>query len=443
VHTNTPEPLTPKGCDLTGSEFTAVDHNWLLNSSFQAESTGDEYKAGLTLLIRSHQQIPAASVPNNDRVLASWCQVSLREWQSMKARVLAGLDFVLCSDDRYYCSRAAAFARSQWVARLESRLKSARANEKQHGGHYGSEELGRLLEDAERFSLRFGDVPTGKKKLSRKELPRSPQTSQGIGSAKEEGANPLDSHARGASEYDDDGWTEEFGDYASIASPATAAASAESGVPALVENVPPYSNRSPRMQKSEPSYPPEFEAAWVEYLRKSPRNKARVWRAWRDHVGSDAEKLAALRLYNQSPQARQAHKETRDAHGYVPNMEKWVTDCLHDWLSRAAENRTAQSIRPATPQSKRPLFKSEEGCRLFKDLEARGLKLAAQRHLLDCELGSDRRMIPNTDRLWEILSGKRTVKNNPELAKLVEELEKLGVKFDDQPPPESTPQMTR
>jgi hypothetical protein len=94
-----PDPLTPPDCDLRGLEFMALDTVRLLDSDLFAVSTGDEFKAALALWCKSWTQVPAASLPDDDRVLAHLSGAGAR-WKKLKPMALKS--WVRCSDGRLY-----------------------------------------------------------------------------------------------------------------------------------------------------------------------------------------------------------------------------------------------------------------------------------------------------------------------------------------------------
>jgi uncharacterized protein YdaU (DUF1376 family) len=72
----------------------------LLDSDLVALSTGDEFKAALIIWAKSWSQVPAASIPDDDRILAKWSGYSLAEWRGLKEMALK--NWVQCSDGRLY-----------------------------------------------------------------------------------------------------------------------------------------------------------------------------------------------------------------------------------------------------------------------------------------------------------------------------------------------------
>jgi hypothetical protein len=72
----------------------------LLDSDLVALSTGDEFKAAFILWAKSWSQLPAASIPDDDRILAKWVGFPLSEWLALREMALRG--WVLCTDGRLY-----------------------------------------------------------------------------------------------------------------------------------------------------------------------------------------------------------------------------------------------------------------------------------------------------------------------------------------------------
>lgn len=110
------DPLTLPDCDLRGLPFMPLDVVRLGDSDLMALSTGDEFKAAVALWCKCWLQVPAASLPNDDRVLAHLSGTGTR-WKKVREMALRG--FVLCSDGRWYHSVIAAKANDAWERRGE------------------------------------------------------------------------------------------------------------------------------------------------------------------------------------------------------------------------------------------------------------------------------------------------------------------------------------
>lgn len=123
-----PQPLTPADCDLRGLPYMPLDVIRLLDSDMFAEATGDEFKAAVALWCKSWTQVPAASLPNKDKVLAH-LSGNVEKWKRIKTGAMRG--WVLCSDDRWYHPVVAEKALAALPGREEfNSKKSAEAERK-------------------------------------------------------------------------------------------------------------------------------------------------------------------------------------------------------------------------------------------------------------------------------------------------------------------------
>lgn len=126
-----PAPLTPPGLDLSGYSGFLLDTKRLLSSDLWAMSTGDQLKAALALWCRAWSQVPAASLPNDDRMLAKLAGVSRAKWRHLKAVALHG--FVLCTDGRLYHPVLAKDALRAAAAMVKRVAEGVRGRAKQIG----------------------------------------------------------------------------------------------------------------------------------------------------------------------------------------------------------------------------------------------------------------------------------------------------------------------
>lgn len=124
--TGFPDPLTPPDCDLRGMPYMPVDLVRLFDSDLFALSSGDEFKVAFTLWGKAFLQVPAGSIPDDDRILAHLSGAG-RLWMKYRSMALRG--WIKCSDGRLYHPVVAAKARDAWEARMSqrSRTEAARA----------------------------------------------------------------------------------------------------------------------------------------------------------------------------------------------------------------------------------------------------------------------------------------------------------------------------
>lgn len=120
-------PLVPVEVDLRGLPFMPLDVVRLLDSDLFALTSGDEFKAALSLWCKAWLQVPAASLPNDDRVLAHLSGAGAR-WRKVKGMALRG--WQLCSDDRLYHPVIAEKALAAWEERVAYRERRGNETER-------------------------------------------------------------------------------------------------------------------------------------------------------------------------------------------------------------------------------------------------------------------------------------------------------------------------
>lgn len=135
-----PEPLVPIDVDLRDFGFMPLHVQRLRDSDLAAISTGDEFKAAVLLWAYSWHQVPAGSLPDDDRILAARSGAN-EKWPKVKVRALDG--FIRCSDGRLYHGVIAASVLDAWERRDEFQAKQAHKETRQQRWRA---ELGRLSE---------------------------------------------------------------------------------------------------------------------------------------------------------------------------------------------------------------------------------------------------------------------------------------------------------
>lgn len=178
------EPLTPTDCDLRDFAFMPLDVVRLLDSDLFALATGDEFKAAIALWCKAWQQIPAGSVPDDDRVLAHLSGAGAR-WKRIKDMALR--NFVKCSDGRLYHSTLCEKANEAWAKKQSYRERSKKGNSKRWASqkdeqqHSLSDPLGMaggVLEPPKGQGEGEGDIPLGKPNGRDELFPDLPTASQ-------------------------------------------------------------------------------------------------------------------------------------------------------------------------------------------------------------------------------------------------------------------------
>ncbi|CAH0447279.1 hypothetical protein LMG10661_03345 [Ralstonia syzygii subsp. syzygii] len=124
-----PSPLTPADCDLREFHFMPLEVKRLLSSETWILGTGDERAAAITLWLESWHQVPAASLPSDDRMLAHLSQC--KNWRKVKEHALRG--WVKCADGKLYHPVVAEKALEAWISKLLSSMSGTAGNAKRWG----------------------------------------------------------------------------------------------------------------------------------------------------------------------------------------------------------------------------------------------------------------------------------------------------------------------
>lgn len=93
------DPLVPSDTDVRGYQALPIEVTRLLTSETWIMSTPAERSAAMCLWLASWQQVPAGSLPNNDRVL-SHLSMAGSDWPAVREMALRG--WTLCADNRLY-----------------------------------------------------------------------------------------------------------------------------------------------------------------------------------------------------------------------------------------------------------------------------------------------------------------------------------------------------
>jgi hypothetical protein len=94
-----PCPLVPAHTDVRDLDGFMMNVERMLASELWALSTGEEFKAAFALWMRAWKQMPAGSLPDDERVLAAFSGAGKR-WPKVRGMALRG--FVRCTDGRLY-----------------------------------------------------------------------------------------------------------------------------------------------------------------------------------------------------------------------------------------------------------------------------------------------------------------------------------------------------
>jgi len=97
-----PKPPVPTGLDLHDFSFVPIFRAQLFRSTFHARATDAEWRAGVTLWLKSWDQIPAGSLPDDDIELCRLAEFgrNIRGWKKVRGMALRG--WYICDDLRLY-----------------------------------------------------------------------------------------------------------------------------------------------------------------------------------------------------------------------------------------------------------------------------------------------------------------------------------------------------
>ena len=95
----------------------------LRDSEFTSEVSAEAFRAGVLLWCAAWHQVPAGSLPNNDKTLSTLAGYGrvVKEWEKVKDEALYG--WVLCDDNRWYHPVVCEVAMESWVSKQEYNYK--------------------------------------------------------------------------------------------------------------------------------------------------------------------------------------------------------------------------------------------------------------------------------------------------------------------------------
>lgn len=110
----TPDPLVPADVDLRDLDGFMLNTERLLASELWAltRTQQDAFRPAQALWCRAWKQVPAASLPDDDIVLAAFAELATARFRKLRGIIMRG--FVLCSDGRFYHRVLAAEALRAW-----------------------------------------------------------------------------------------------------------------------------------------------------------------------------------------------------------------------------------------------------------------------------------------------------------------------------------------
>lgn len=130
-----PDPPIPDDVDLRSNTWMKLDLSRLQSSDFIHLANNEEFGAAIKLWTESMRQLPAGSLPNNDKIISSLAGYATpsKRWQKVKPMAMHG--FTLCSDGRWYHPVLAEMAldaySNKWQAPASSNPNDKRAKDRE------------------------------------------------------------------------------------------------------------------------------------------------------------------------------------------------------------------------------------------------------------------------------------------------------------------------
>ncbi len=131
-------PLTAPDCDLRDFPFMPLDVVRLRDSDLVALESAEAFRAAVLLWSASWHQIPAASLPDDDRVLSNLAGYGrvVKEWTKVRQGALRG--WIRCDDARLYHPVIAEKANEAWKRKLDQAWKTECARIKKHNQRHAA-----------------------------------------------------------------------------------------------------------------------------------------------------------------------------------------------------------------------------------------------------------------------------------------------------------------
>jgi uncharacterized protein YdaU (DUF1376 family) len=121
-------PLTAPDCDCTDLDGFMLNVERLMASELVALSSHEVVAAALFVWCRAWKQKPAASLPDDDRVIAAFCRLSTARFRRLKPEIMRG--FIKCSDGRLYHKTLAEEAMRAFAKKVTFQKKRASDSER-------------------------------------------------------------------------------------------------------------------------------------------------------------------------------------------------------------------------------------------------------------------------------------------------------------------------
>lgn len=122
-----PAPIVPAEIDLRDFAFTPIFRGRLFGSSFHARASDGGWRAGVTLWLKSWDQSPAGTLPDDEIDLCRLAELGrdLKTWRKISKEALHG--WFKCSDGRLYHKVVAEGVLEAWQRKKAQRDRTEKA----------------------------------------------------------------------------------------------------------------------------------------------------------------------------------------------------------------------------------------------------------------------------------------------------------------------------
>jgi len=177
--TDCPSPPIAAYVDLREFRFMPLDVQRLRDSDLSANASAEGFRAAVLLWCGAWHQVPAGSLPNDDKTLsqiAGYGRV-VSEWLKVKDEAMHG--WTLCSDGRLYHAVVVEKAIDGWNAKLERLWRTECSRIRKHNSRHSDSLLAPTLEEF-RAARPAVHVPCDNEGLSRGTPQAVPEDRSGL-----------------------------------------------------------------------------------------------------------------------------------------------------------------------------------------------------------------------------------------------------------------------
>jgi hypothetical protein len=188
------EPLVPAGLDLREFDWMPLEVKRLRDSDLSVLAPGDAFRAAVLLWCAAWHQVPAGSLPADNRLLANLAGYGrdLKGWASVKADAMRG--FIECTDGRLYHPLVCEKAIEADEQRNKQRKRTQAATSARRNGQRDDERDDKASDERNEDHLTLPNPTLPKESIQTvaKSLPRSTDDFERFKKAfpRRDGANP-------------------------------------------------------------------------------------------------------------------------------------------------------------------------------------------------------------------------------------------------------------